>query len=99
MANERTTRGPLTATVGERLGEKAREGDTAGVERAQAVVADLQGGGAPPQGEAHAAGARPPAHPRQGSRGRARGSGLGWALAAGLGAVVVVGIVRRAFGR
>jgi hypothetical protein len=109
MANERTTRAPLTATVGERLGEKAHEGDTAGLDRAQAAVEDLRssgwpaGGAAAPQGEPPPPEARRPAGrtpPRQGrTRAASRGSGIGWALAAGLATFAVVGMVRRAFGR
>ncbi len=99
MANERDGGERLTATVGERIGEKAHEGDRAAVERAQAVVDDLRGAGwqpTPGRDEA-AAGAGTPS-PRRGTRGSRR-SGVGWALAAGLGAWVVAGMVGRALRR
>jgi ferric-dicitrate binding protein FerR (iron transport regulator) len=97
MANEKTTRGPLTATVGERIGEKAQEGDTASLEHAQAAVDDLRRSGW--EGEAHGEAGRTASRPRRSPRRGAGGSGLGWAVAAGLGTFAVIGLVRRAFGR
>ncbi len=111
MANERTTGQPLAATVGERLGERAREGDTAGLDRAQEVVEDLRGAGwqagagearGRATGEGHA---RPPegadVAARAGERTRPGkpSAPIGWAVAAGLGTWVVVGMIARAFRR
>ncbi len=117
MANERTTGQPLAATVGERLGEKAREGDSAGIERAQAAVDDLRSSGweargaeaqprerqagEPWSGEGQARqreGSAAPAQPHARTA-RGRGSGIGWAVAAGLGAWVLAGMIGRAFRR
>ncbi len=100
MANERTTAGPLTATVGERLQEHAREGAGAGVQTAQEAVEDIRRAAyeeEQPQG-AVATGRTPPRSSPRPRRG-AGGSGLGWALAAGIGTFALVRIVRRAIVR
>ncbi len=99
MANERNTGERLAATVGERVEQDAREGDTAGVERAQAVVEDLREAG---WNEGGAEGEGAGAEERETSRGpagRGRRSGIGWAVAAGVGAWIVAGMVERAFRR
>lgn len=96
MANETTTGAPLTATLGEQLTEKAHEGDAAAAEKLAEV------GAASREREPEQPGAeRAERRPRERVR-RAVGRqpfGLGWAVAAGLGAWVAVRLVRRAFGR
>ncbi len=108
MANERTTGQPLAAIVGERLGERAREGDTAGLDRAQEVVEDLRGAGwqagaGEARGRATGEGrARPPGGADVAARAGRPGKPsppIGWAVAAGLGTWVVAGIIGRAFRR
>jgi hypothetical protein len=92
MANETSTGAPLTATVGERLDEKAHEGETPGVDRAQAAVEDLRGGGHDEREEV-------PRAARSARREHGRRGRLGWAIAAGVGAYVAAGMVGRIFRR
>jgi hypothetical protein len=99
MSNETRVEAPLAATVGERLEEKAHQGDTTGVERAAAAVEDLREGGAGPERGAGERQDADRASHRARARSAARGSAVAWGVAAGLGAWVFAAMIGRAFRR
>jgi hypothetical protein len=105
MANETKSDAPLTATVGEQLTEKEHAGEPSGLDVAERAVVDAEasarGGTAIPQrgDEPVSRGPRRRSRPSQAAAGRAPRPALGWAVAAGVGTLVLAGVVRRAFGR